>query len=167
MKKLLLLLVITAFLFSCNSPDNSKMKMQKAYASRPVMKKSNFAPMDISMYEVPENTALKMRKWDVACPDRDRISPRSIKEIPGVMQAINDRNPGCRFDQVSARLKDQEDEDIYCRVNQFAGHRNYCTVRNNKIWLYRATCPGYSETYYLFVTVCPPPTDCTDTVKQM
>lgn len=176
MKKIFLFFSISIFFFaltSCNGTTTTGEKKDSVSVTtdtpvtigkdspllRPGIPAPGDSEIDIAFYELPENMAIKMKNWKEECSRGNRKEPKRITEIAGVKQAIMDKNPGCTFEPIQARFKDKEDEDFYCKINKFENKPGYCRVKNFKFWIYRVTCQGYSETYYAFITICPPPDD--------
>jgi predicted small secreted protein len=183
MKRIIFFLIISiCFTYSCNNTETGTGKKDSASISQTddttnaisdtninIIKNSppltsgipaqGDTEIDITFYELPDNMAVKMKNWRNNCPPGSRKDPTRITEIAGVKQAIKDKNPGCTFETIQARFKDKDDEDLYCKINKFENKPEYCRVKNFKFWIYRVTCPGYSETYYAFTTICPPPED--------
>lgn len=174
MKKLILLIAVIFYMFSCNTEDSkttqgnidsiaiinsmfSDTMTDEAFYN--IFKSADFAELD--KWRIDNAVAEAMIKWDTDCPVGDRRNSGVRNHRLGVYMRILARYP-FRVTSVDARYR-TDDEERYCKHRtDVNSNPQACKVGNHRTVIYKAISKNAAteETiYYDFRTICPPPYD--------
>lgn len=157
MKKSVLLLVITVYLFSCNSGNDLKTKTTAVEVTNldTTKKEADTPPIpDLTKYIISKEIADAIMKHHPILPKTPDLIDSSLK-----IDLLN-QNADATLESIKCKYR-KEDEPRYCSTRGFLPGSDSSKVKNYKTVIYKLITQNMkkeaTETYYDFVTLCPPP----------